>query len=61
MTVVKMSKGIQNVAKPVGRILRFLFGWVGHFSATWKVWRKQIARRDHPTERAKWEAIMNKW
>ncbi len=38
-----------------------LIGLIWLFGVTWKVWRKRIARRDHPTEWAKWEAIMNKW
>ena len=34
-----------------------LLVWV--FGVTWKAWRKRIARREHPAEWKKWEAILH--
>lgn len=31
--------------------------WI--FGVVWKTWRKRIAKRDHPAQWAKWEAILN--
>ena len=34
-----------------------LLVWV--FGVTWKAWRKHIAKRNHPLEWEKWEAILH--
>ncbi len=33
--------------------------WV--FGVTWKAWRKRVAKRSHPVEWEKWEAILKRW
>ena len=35
-----------------------LLMWI--FGVAWKAWRKRIARRDHPVEWEKWEAILHR-
>jgi hypothetical protein len=34
-----------------------LLVWI--FGVTWKAWRKRTARKEHPAEWEKWEAILN--
>jgi hypothetical protein len=34
----------------------FLLVWI--FGVAWKAWRKRIAKREHPLEWKKWEAIL---
>ncbi len=36
-----------------------LIGLVWVFGVAWKSWRKRIARRNHPMEWEKWEAILH--
>ncbi len=38
-----------------------LIGLVWIFGVTWKAWRKRIAKRNHPVEWEKWEAILRGW
>ncbi len=54
----------------VGAVLLFIprqsfQGWealillVWLFGVAWKAWRKRIAKKDHPAQWEKWEAILN--
>lgn len=37
-----------------------LIGLVWIFGVTWKAWRKRIAKKNHPLEWEKWEAILHR-
>ncbi len=47
--------------RPTFQSWEILIGLVWAFGVTWKAWRKRIAKRNHPAEWEKWEAIMNEW